>query len=108
MDKKKSLNRTLAIKSHFKQSNLRLPLPLRTPEMLSSSSKSRIFLYNAHLALFVRWVTQNYLQKCIGKHRHYPRASEQGNVIGLVSVCIYIYIRLVTRVSMKYDELFHE
>ena len=32
----------------------RLTLPLHTPEMLSSSSKSRIFLYNAHLALFVR------------------------------------------------------
>ena len=32
----------------------RLALPLHTPETLSSSSKSRIFLYNAHLALFVR------------------------------------------------------
>ena len=31
----------------------RLALPLRTPEMLYSSSKSKIFLYNAHLALFV-------------------------------------------------------
>ena len=31
----------------------RLALPLRTPETLSSSSKSRIFLYNVHLALFV-------------------------------------------------------
>ena len=34
------------------------------------------------------------------------RASEQGNVIGLVS--IYIYIRLITRVRVKYDEIFHE
>ena len=34
------------------------------------------------------------------------RASEQGNVTG--SVHIYIYIRLITRVSMKYDEIFHE
>ena len=33
----------------------RLALPLGAPEMLSSSSKSRIFLYNAHLAL---WMTQ--------------------------------------------------
>ena len=32
----------------------RLALPLRAPETLSFSSKSRIFLYNAHLALFVR------------------------------------------------------
>ena len=32
----------------------RLALPLRAPETFSSSSKSRIFLYNAHLALFVQ------------------------------------------------------
>ena len=32
----------------------RLALPLRAPKTLSSSSKSRIFLYNAHLALFVQ------------------------------------------------------
>ena len=31
----------------------RLALPLHAPETLSSESKSRIFLYNAHLALFV-------------------------------------------------------
>ena len=33
----------------------RLALPLLSPETLCSSSKSRIFLYNAHLALFV-WI----------------------------------------------------
>ena len=32
----------------------RLTLPLLSPETLSSSSKSKIFLFNAHLALFVR------------------------------------------------------
>ena len=32
----------------------RLALPLLSPKTLSSSSKARIFLYNAHLALFVR------------------------------------------------------
>ena len=32
----------------------RLALPLFSPETLSSSSKSSISLYNAHLALFVR------------------------------------------------------
>ena len=32
----------------------RLALPLLSPETLSSSSKSRIFLYNVHLGLFVR------------------------------------------------------
>ena len=41
--KKKNLNRTLALFS----------LPLLSPETLSSSSKSRIFLYNAHLALLI-------------------------------------------------------
>ena len=59
--KKKNLNRTLAIDSPFQTFVVgllvefyRLALPLRAPETLSSSSKSRIFLYNAHLALFVR------------------------------------------------------
>ena len=48
-----------------------LALPLRAPVMLSSSSKSRIFLYNAHFALFVRMEdTINYPHKCIGKYRH--------------------------------------
>ena len=32
----------------------RLALPLLSPKTLSSSSKSRIFLYNVHLALLVR------------------------------------------------------
>ena len=32
----------------------RLALPLLSPETLSSSSKSRIFLYNVQLALFVQ------------------------------------------------------
>ena len=57
----KKLNRTLAIHSPFQTFMVgllvkfyRLTLPLLSPEMLSSSSKSRIFLYNAHLALFVR------------------------------------------------------
>ena len=58
---KKSLNRTFSNRLTF--SNIRgrtshriyrLALPLRAPEMLSWSSKSRIFLYNAHLGLFVR------------------------------------------------------
>ena len=41
----------------------RLAVPLLSPEMLSSSSKSRIFLYNVHLALFVRMVdTQTHWQ----------------------------------------------
>ena len=35
----------------------RLDLPLLSPETLSSLSKLRIFLVNAHLALFVRQMT---------------------------------------------------
>ena len=57
---KKNLNRTLAIDSFFQTFTGRashrsygLALPLRAPETLSSSNKSRIFLYNAHFALFV-------------------------------------------------------
>ena len=42
------------IRSRTSHRIYRLALPLRAPEMLSSSSKSRIFLYNADLALFVR------------------------------------------------------
>ena len=59
-DPKKGLNGTLFIDSHFQTlvvdffSNYRLALPLHAPEMLSSLSKSRISLFNAHFALFVR------------------------------------------------------
>ena len=52
-----NLNRTLAIDSPFQtfvvERIYRIALPVLSPETLSSSSKS-IFLYNAHLALFVR------------------------------------------------------
>ena len=44
-----------------------LAVSLRTPETLSSSSKSRIFLYNAHLPLFVRRMAQLRSHKPIGK-----------------------------------------
>ena len=52
----KKLNHTLAIGLTFSNIDFiyRLALPLLSPETLSSLSKSRIFLYNAHLALFVR------------------------------------------------------
>ena len=56
----KKLNRTLAIDSTFQTfastscQIYRLALPLSTPETLSSLIKSRLFLNNAHLALFVR------------------------------------------------------
>ena len=45
-------------------------LPLRTPETLSSLSKSRISIFNAHLALFVRRVTSH---NSISKYRHFRK-----------------------------------
>ena len=57
VDQKKKFSDRLTFSNiHGRTSRLiyTLALPLLSPEMLSSSSKSRIFLYNAHLALFVR------------------------------------------------------
>ena len=51
MDQTFFFNRTLTIDSPFQ--TFVVALPLLSPEMHSSSSKSRIFLCNAHLALFV-------------------------------------------------------
>ena len=57
---KKKLNCSLAIDSRFQTfavgllvKFIRLALPLLSPEILSSLSKLRIFLFNVHLALFV-------------------------------------------------------
>ena len=56
------MNRTLAIDRNICGRTSRqiygLALPLLYPEMLSSLSKSRISLFNAHLAVFVRRMTQ--------------------------------------------------
>ena len=41
---------------------------LRAPETLSSLSKSRISIFNAHLTLLVRRMTSH---NSIGKYRHY-------------------------------------
>ena len=45
----------------------RLALLLRAPETLSSLSKSRISIFNAHLTLLVRKMTSH---TSIGKYRH--------------------------------------
>ena len=45
----------------------RLALVLRAPETLSSLSKSRISIFNAHLTLLVRKMTSH---NSIGKYRH--------------------------------------
>ena len=55
------------IRSRTSRRIYRLALPLRAPETLSSLSKSRISIFNAHLTLFVhRMMSQN----SIGKYRH--------------------------------------
>ena len=70
---KKSLNGTLAVDSPFQTLVVEifygLALPLCAPETLSSFSKSRISLFNEHLALFIRRMTQLWLHTttCIGK-----------------------------------------
>ena len=72
---KKVLNGTLAVGSPFQTRSTshqiyRLALPLYAPEMLYSLSKSRISLFNVHLALFVRRMTQSRSHNPIGKYRH--------------------------------------
>ena len=63
----------------------RLALPMHTPEMLSSLSKSRISIFNAHLALFVRRMTQLQLHNFIGKYRQeLLRTGEEVNVTSSV------------------------
>ena len=55
------------IRSRTSRRIYRLALPLRAPETLSSLSKSRISIFNAHLTLFVRRMTSH---NSIGKYRH--------------------------------------
>ena len=55
------------IRSRTSRPIYRLALPLRAPEMLSSLSKSRISIFNAHLTLFVRRMMSH---NSIGKYRH--------------------------------------
>ena len=55
------------IRSRTSRQIYRLALPLRTPEMLSSLSISRISIFNAHLTLFVRRMTSH---NSMGKYRH--------------------------------------
>ena len=48
----------------------RLALLLRAPETLSSLSKSRISIFNAHLTLLVRKMTSH---SSIGKYHHFSK-----------------------------------
>ena len=72
------LNCTLVIDSPFQTFAVRTSrliyrpgLPLLSPEMLSSSSKSRIFLYNATPCSICPDGRHNYPHKRIGKYRHF-------------------------------------
>ena len=56
------------IRSRTSRRIYRLALPLSAPETLSSLSKSRISVFNAHLTLFVRRMTSH---NSIGKYRHF-------------------------------------
>ena len=55
------------IRSRTSRRIYRLSLPLCAPETLSSLSKSRISIFNAHFTLFVRRMTSH---NSIGKYRH--------------------------------------
>ena len=66
----------------------RLALPLRAPETLSSLSKSRISIFNAHLTLFVRRMTSH---NSIGKYRHL--VNWLGTCLGME--CRHLQTRLV-------------
>ena len=57
------------IRSRTSRRTYRLALPLRAPEMLSSLSKSRISVFNAHLTLFVR-SRRMMSHNSIDKYRH--------------------------------------
>ena len=71
-DPTKSLNVTLVVNLPFQTLAVdfcriyRLHLPLRSPETLSSLSKSRISFFNANVPLFVRRMTQLRSQNLIG------------------------------------------
>ena len=55
------------IRSRTSRRIYRLALPVCAPETLSSLSKSRISIFNAHLTLFVLRMTSH---NSIGKYRH--------------------------------------
>ena len=87
----------------------RLALPLRAPEMLSSLSKSRISIFNAHLTLFVRRMTShnsismyrhlvNWLGTCLGtERRHWQtrqvESLQEVNVVNWLGTCYGIITR---------------
>ena len=80
------------IRSRTSHRIYRLALPLRAPEMLSSLTKSRSSIFNAHFALFGRRMTSH---NSIGKYRH---------VIAWAGVIFGIYSRVVGIAVVKSHE----
>ena len=70
----------------------RLALLLRAPETLSSLSKSRISIFNAHLTLLVRKMTSH---NSIGKYRHL--VNWLGTCLGME--CRRLQTRLASRMQ---------
>ena len=60
----------------------RLALPMLAPAKLSSLSKSRISIFNAHLTLFVRRMTSH---NSIGKYRYLVNWLGTGGLVSIVS-----------------------
>ena len=72
-DPQKGLNRLTHLFKHSWWTSrriYRLALQLHAPETLSLLNKSRIFLFNAHLSLSIRRMTQVWLHTTIGKYHH--------------------------------------
>ena len=66
------------IRSRTSRLIYRLARPLRAPETLSSLSKSRISIFNAHLTLFVCWMMSH---NSVSKYRHFVKI-DPGTCLG--------------------------
>ena len=79
-----------------------LALPLLAPEKLSSLSKSRISIFNAHLTLFVRRMTSH---NSIGKYchlvnrYHYSRTGMYRGKLYQFQIVAVIELRSVSYIS---------
>ena len=104
VDKKKNLNRTFRDRLTFSSIHrtsrpiYRLALPLRAPETLSSLSKSRISILNAHLTLFVRRMTSH---NSIGKYCHYWASEASPTLWGVQSRFHVIYMSVCMSVECQ-------
>ena len=82
----------------------RLALPMLAPAKLSSLSKSRISIFNAHLTLFVRRMTSH---NSIGKYRHLVNWLGTGGPVSIVSKLDQFQIVTVVELrSVSYNSQF--